>query len=154
MSNLLLCGVRALYWMSKLNSVQKIWPIQFLGLDFYIGNRGIIFSDFFTIFPYKIVNIEIESTKIVSKMQTINRITKKILKIKIFENFCQNWANFDKKCDLFKITFCVITWARMKLETLNLVSVCRKKLQKTYKERNFEFLIFSLFIAILVIFFV
>ena len=70
---------------------------------------------------------------------------KKILKLKFFENFGQNWANFDKKChflqkcDLFKITFCVITWARMKLETWNLVNVCRKKLQKTFRKRNFDF---------------
>ena len=40
---------------------------------------------------------------------------KKILKMKLFENFGQNWANFDKKmpflqkCDLFKITFCIKT---------------------------------------------
>ena len=133
---------------------------NFRGFDFYIGKRGVIFGDFFTIFAYKIFNIDVENTKIVTKMQTMDIITKKILKLKIFENFGQNWANFDKKChflqkcDLFKITFCVITWPRMKLETWNLVSVCRKKLQKTYKERNFEFLIFSLFIVILVIFFV
>ena len=112
---------------------------------------------FFTIFANKIFNIDVESTKIVSKMETMDRITKKILKMKIFENFGQNWPNFDKKChflqkcDLFKITFCVITWARMKLETWNLVSVCRKKLQKTYRKQNFEFFFF--FIAILMIFF-
>ena len=88
---------------------------NFRGLDFYIGNRGVIFGNFFTIFAYKIVNIDVESTKIVTKMQTMNRITKKILKMKDFENFGQNWANFDKKCpflqkcDLFKITFCDIT---------------------------------------------
>ena len=64
---------------------------------------------------YKIVNIDVESTKIVTKMQTMNRITKEILKMKNFENFGQNWANFDQKClflqkcDLFKITFCDIT---------------------------------------------
>ena len=58
-------------------------------LDFYIVNRGVIFGDFFTIFAYKIVNIDVESTKIVTKMQTINRITKKIL---------EDLANFDKKC--------------------------------------------------------
>ena len=70
-----------------------------------------------------------------------------------FTQFWSKLTKFGQKiCDLFKITFCVITWARMKLETWNLVSVCRKKLQKTYKERNFEFLIFSLFIVILVIF--
>merc|ERR1712208_206108 len=59
---------------------------NFRGLDFYIGNRGVIFGNFFTIFAYKIVNIDVESTKIVTKMQTMNRITQKILKMKIFEN--------------------------------------------------------------------
>ena len=45
-------------------------------------------------------------------MQTMNRIAKKILKMKNFRNFGQNWEKFDKKrpflqkCDLFKITFC------------------------------------------------
>ena len=88
---------------------------NFRGFDFYIGKRGVIFGDFFTIFAYKIFNIDVENTKIVTKMQTMDVITKKILKLKIFENFGQNWANFDKKChflqkcDLFKITFCVIT---------------------------------------------
>ena len=88
---------------------------NFRCLDFYIGNKGVIFVDFSTTFAYKIVNIDVESTKIVTKMQTMKRITKKILKMKNFENFGQNWANFDKKCpflqkcDLFKITFCNIT---------------------------------------------
>ena len=62
----------------------------FGGLDFYIENIGVIFGDFFTIFAYKIFNIDVESTKIVSKMETMDRITKKILKIKYVENFCQN----------------------------------------------------------------
>ena len=88
---------------------------NFRCLDFYIGNKGVIFVDFSTTFAYKIVNIDVESTKIVTKMQTMKRITKKILKMKSFENFGQNWANFDKKCpflqkcDLFKIMFCNIT---------------------------------------------
>ena len=63
---------------------------NFRGLDFYIENRGVIFGDFFTIFAYKIFNIDVESTKIVSKMETMDRIIKKILKMKIFENFGQN----------------------------------------------------------------
>ena len=62
-----------------------------------------------------LVNIDLESTKLVTKMQTMNRITKKILKMTNFENLGQNWANFDKKmpfflnCGLLKFTFCVIT---------------------------------------------
>ena len=62
----------------------------FGGVDFYIENRGVIFDDFCTIFAYKIFNIEVESTKIGSKIETIDRITKKILKMKIFETFGQN----------------------------------------------------------------
>ena len=94
---------------------QRYDQFNFRGLDFYIGNRGVTFDDFFTIFVYKIVNIDVESTKIVTKMQAMDRITKKILKMKIFGNFGQLWANFAKKChflqtcDLFKITFCNIT---------------------------------------------
>ena len=60
-----------------------------------------IFGDFFTIFAYKIINIDVESTKIATKMQTVNKITQKILKMKLFENLGQNWANFDKKCPFF-----------------------------------------------------
>ena len=56
---------------------RRYGQFNFRGLDFYIGNRGVIFGDFFTIFAYKIVNIDVESTKIVTKMQTMNRITKK-----------------------------------------------------------------------------
>ena len=145
--------------MSKFNSVSKIYDLfNFRGLDFYIGNKGVIFGVFSTLFAYKIVNIDVESTKIVTKMQTMNRITKKILKMKNFENFGQNWANFDKKCpflqkcDLFKITFCDITWATVKLESWNLASVCRKKVQKIHRKRNFEFLTFFNFNAIFVCF--
>ena len=38
---------------------------------------GVIFGDFFPIFAYEIVNIDVEGTKIVTKMQNINKITKK-----------------------------------------------------------------------------
>ena len=50
---------------------------NFLGLDFYIGNRGLIFGNFFTIFAFKIINIDVGSIKIISKMQTMNGITRK-----------------------------------------------------------------------------
>ena len=60
-----------------------------------------MFGDFFTIFAYKIVNIDVETTKIVSKMQTMNRITTKILKMKNVESFGQNLAKFDKKKPFF-----------------------------------------------------
>ena len=55
-------------------------------------------GDYFTIFAYKIFNINVESLKIVAKMLNMNKITKQILKMKFFENFGQNLANFDKKC--------------------------------------------------------
>ena len=57
---------------------------NFRGFDFYIGKRGVIFGDFFTIFAYKIFNIDVENTKIVTKMQTMNMVTKKNLEV---ENF-------------------------------------------------------------------
>ena len=50
---------------------------NFRGFDFYIGKRGVIFCDLFTIFAYKIFNIDVKNTKIVTKMHTMNRITKK-----------------------------------------------------------------------------
>jgi len=87
------CGLNAFYRMSKFTWFRRYDLFNFRGPDFYIGNRGVIFVDSFTIFAYKIVNIDVESTKIVTKMQTMNKITKKILRMKIFENFGQNWAN-------------------------------------------------------------
>ena len=83
-------------------------------------------------------DIQIENTPISATIKKrVHRYDhKKILKLKFFENFGQNWANFDKKChflqkcDLFKITFCVITLARIKLETLKLVNVCKKNYKK------------------------
>ena len=60
---------------------------------FYIGYKGVIFGDFFA---YKIFNIDAESTKIVTNMQTMDIITKKNLEVENFENIGQNWTNFDK----------------------------------------------------------
>ena len=53
----------------------------------------------FTIFAYTIFNIDVESNRIVTKMQTMNRITKRDLKD---ENFGQNLANFEKKCNFLQ----------------------------------------------------
>ena len=61
--------------------------LSFKDLCFYIGNRGVIFGDFFTIFANKIFNIDVESIKIITKMQNMDRTTKKILED---ENFGQN----------------------------------------------------------------
>ena len=88
---------------------------NFWGFDFYIGKRRVIFGDFFTIFAYKSFNIDVENTKIVSEMLTMDIIAEKCLEVENFENIGENWINFDKKChfiqksDLFKITFCDIT---------------------------------------------
>ena len=38
-------------------------------------------------------------------MQTMNRITKQILKMKFFENLSQNMVNFDKKYIFTKMRF-------------------------------------------------
>ena len=70
--------------------LEDMTNLIFVGLDFCIGNRGVIFGEFFIIFAYKIFNVDVESIKIVSKMDIMDRITKKILKIKIFEKFVQN----------------------------------------------------------------
>ena len=56
---------------------QRYDQFNFRGFEFYIGKRGVIFGDFFTIFPYKIFNIDVENTKLVKKMQTMDVITKK-----------------------------------------------------------------------------
>ena len=95
---------------------QKYDQFNFQGPDIYIGNRGVIFGTFFTIFAYKIVNIDVESTKIVTKMQIMNRITLKILKMKNFQNFdlqdlfcdyihglhlCDNFGAFNINIDNF-----------------------------------------------------
>ena len=139
------CGFNAIYGMSQFNSVLKIWPIQFSGSLLLYGKYRVIFVDFFTIFAYEIVNIDVESTKIVTKMQTMNRITKKswrwkFLKILVkIDRISTKNAIFLQICDLFKITFCVITRARMKLVSWNLVTVCRKKLQKLVRSRIFNF---------------
>ena len=61
--------------------------LSFKDLTFYIGYRGVIVSDFFTIFANKIFNIDVESIKIITKMQNMDRTTKKILED---ENFGQN----------------------------------------------------------------
>ena len=59
----------------------------FLGLDFYIVNIEVILADFFTIFAYEIFIIDVETIKIVTKIQTMSRIAKKNHR---YENFGQN----------------------------------------------------------------
>ena len=82
----------------------------------------------------------------------MGRIPKELMKITVFENFGQTWANFVNKWhflwkyDLFKIIFFIITWARIKLQIWNLMHVCRKKLHKTCKK--WKVLICSILIAI------
>ena len=142
------CGFNAFYWMSKFNSVPKIWPIQFLGSWLLYRKRRGHFWWFFHYFSLQNLQYWCWKHQNCQKDADHGYNHKKVLKVTFFENFGQNWANFDKTChflqkyDLFKIIFCVLTWARMKLEEWNLVNLCRKKLQKTYRKRNFEFLIF------------
>ena len=47
-------------------------------------------GDFLTIFAYKFFNIDVETTKIVTKMQIMGRITKKFIDMKIFVKIGQN----------------------------------------------------------------
>ena len=52
---------------------------------------------FFTIFAYKIFNIDVENTKIATKMQTMDIITKKILKLKFFWKCLPKLVKFRQK---------------------------------------------------------
>ena len=61
------------------------------GLDFCIGNKGVIFVDFFTIFVFKIFNINVESIKIVKELQNMDETTKRKIEGENFENLGQNW---------------------------------------------------------------
>ena len=54
----------------NLTPFRRYDQFNFRGFDFYIGKIGVIFEDFFTIFAYKSFNIDVENTKIVTKMQT------------------------------------------------------------------------------------
>ena len=56
----------------------------------------------FTIFPNEIFNIDVEATKIVTEMQTINRIITKFIIMKNFENFGLNMNIFEEKCHFYK----------------------------------------------------
>ena len=47
-------------------------------------------GDFLTIFAYKFFNIDVETTKIITKMQIMGRITKKFIDMKIFVKIGQN----------------------------------------------------------------
>ena len=137
------CGFNTFYRMSKFNLVLQIWPIQSSGSWLlYIGNRGVTFGDFFTIFAYKILNIDVETTKFVSKMQTMNRITTKILKMKNVENFGQNWANFNKKClFLTKIQFIQNDILRYNLSYSEAIAI---KYKKFTESGIFNFWLFSI----------
>ena len=68
---------------------------------------------FFTILPIKSLILMLTTPKLLQRCWSWIEL-QKILKMKIVENFGQNWVNFDKKYNfllkynLFKITFCVI----------------------------------------------
>ena len=135
--------------MSKFNSIRKIWPNQFSGFWLlYRKEKGSFLVIFSLLLPIRSLILMLKTPKLPQRWRPWIEFFLKILKIKFFENFGQNWPHFDKKChflqkcDLFKISFCVITLARMKLETWNLVNVCRKKFQKTYRSEILNFLFF------------
>ena len=71
------CGFNAFYGTSKFTCSEDMTNSISGGLDFYTGNRGIIFGDFFTICAYNIFNIDVENTKVATKMPTMDIITKK-----------------------------------------------------------------------------
>ena len=48
-------------------------------LDSCMGNKGVIFCNVFTIFAYKNFNINVESTTITRKMQTMDTITELLM---------------------------------------------------------------------------
>ena len=76
-------------------------------------------------------------------MQTMDRITKENVEDENFIKFCSKLYKLWQKCDLFEITFHVITWDRIKLEAWNLLNVCRKILENTGKEiLSFDFFSF------------
>ena len=59
------------------NSTRRYDQFNFGGLDFYIVQKRETFWWFFTIFASKIFNIDVETIKIDTKMQTMDIITKK-----------------------------------------------------------------------------
>ena len=84
-------SVELIVWVSKLykecqnllTQFQRYDQFNFWGPDFNIGHRGVIFGDFSLILP-----IDVECTKIVTKMHSMDRMTKQILNFKFFENVC------------------------------------------------------------------
>ena len=101
----LIALVSTLFTEYKNSTLFQIYDqFNFQGFDFYIGKWGVIFGDFFTIFAYKIFNIDVENTKIANKMQTIDIIPKKILKLAKIGQISTKNVIFLQKYDIFKIT--------------------------------------------------
>ena len=76
------CGFNTFYRISKFNLNVKIQlgledmsNLILWGIDFHVGNRGVIVGKFFIIFAYKIFYTDVESTKIVTKMQIMDWTT-------------------------------------------------------------------------------
>ena len=73
---------------------------NFWGLDFFIGNRLVIFCDFFTTFDHKILYFDVESTNIDTRCRPWIESQK----------FWKCWSklgSFRQKCHLSKIMFCI-----------------------------------------------
>ena len=129
--------------------------MQFSGvLTFIYEERD--FGDFLTIFACKIFNIDVESTKVVLKIQAMDRITKKYWKIIFFWKFWSKLGKLVKNCNfLQKCIQNYILHYNLGLNDTRDMKFCecmQKKLQKTQGKRNFELLIFFQFYWILFVF--
>ena len=96
--------------------------------------------------------------KTVTKMQTMNRITKKILKMKNFKNFCENCANIGIKIPLFtKMRFIQNHILRYNLSysearVLKFGKCMQRKCTKNSQEEEFLFFYFCLLSRFLFVF--
>ena len=100
--------------MSKVNTVPKIWPIQFSGsCVLYVKKRDNFWWFFYYFCPSSILMLK--TSKLSQRCEPWIE-SQKILKMKYFENFGQILANLDENANflqksMFKITFCIWTWA-------------------------------------------
>ena len=66
--------IKALMEYQNSTRFQKYDQLNCWGSLIYIGNTGVIFDAFFSIFAYEIFNIDLECTTIVTEVQNIDRI--------------------------------------------------------------------------------
>ena len=112
----------------------------------------------FTIFAYRIVNINVESTKNVTKMRTMNRITKKIFEDEKFLKILLKLGKFRQKipfCTKMRFTKTHILQynsSYSEARFLKFGKSMQEKVQKIHRKRNFEFLSSLNFIEFFLIF--